>query len=391
MKKYSLLIIFFCLVLFVFSKENKSSKVKKYHPVYSYPSRLGFDVDLQIGKVWKHTTNFRPTINGPSYCGEVNVFKQTDGSKDWQRKLHYPEIGGGFFFAIHHDRDTIGNAFAAYIYWKYSLVRSKVVDFNMKMGIGLAYSTKKFTKGVNEVQNAIGGHFNAYVQLRFGLEWKIAKPLRLVTAFTYNHYSDGAVKLPNLGINTMCATVGLIYYPNIEKYKLEMNKDSIPKPKFKNEIFAKSTVGFLDVKNNLIPEKTYLMHSTTIGYSRYLNITNKLSMGTTLEFNFGEPHIYVNTFESQNKKIKNAATDLSVFFGDEIMIGKVGFYFQLGAYLYHTYRVALPVTFRLGANLYASNKLGKKKRGAIFGTGGLKAHGATAQLIEVGVGGGWKF
>jgi hypothetical protein len=55
-------------------------------------------------------------------------------------------------------------------------------------------------------------------------------------------------------------------------------------------------------------------------------------MGTTLEFNFGEPHIYVNTFESKSVLIKKAATDLSVFIGDEIMIGKVGFYFQLGAY-----------------------------------------------------------
>ncbi|MBP6659582.1 MAG: acyloxyacyl hydrolase [Chitinophagales bacterium] len=391
MKKITLILIFGCFHLFLFAKEKHVSKPKKYHPVYSYPSKLGFDVDLQIGKVWKHTTNFRPTINGPSYCGEVNIFKQTDGSKDWQRKLHYPEIGGGFWFAVHHDRDTIGNAFAAYIYWKYSLVRSKVVDFNMKMGIGLAYSTKKFIKGSNEVHNAIGAHLNAYVQLRFGLEWKIAKPLRLVTAFTYNHYSDGAVKLPNLGINTMTATLGLIYYPSIEKYKLELNKDSIPKPKQKNEIFAKSTVGFLDVQNNLIPEKTYLMQSTTIGYSRYLNITNKLSMGTTLEFNFGEPHIYVNTLETKSVLIKKAATDLSVFIGDEIMIGKVGFYFQLGAYLYHTYRMPLPVTFRLGANLYGSTKLGKKKRGAIFGTGGLKAHGATAQLIELGAGGAWKF
>ena len=51
----------------------------------------------------------------------------------------------------------------------------------------------------------------------------------------------------------------------------------------------------------------------------------------------------------------------------------------------------LPVTFRLGANLYGSTKLGKKKRGAIFGTGGLKAHGATAQLIELGADGAWKF
>jgi hypothetical protein len=93
----------------------------------------------------------------------------------------------------------------------------------------LAYATKKFIKNENEVNNAIGSNINAYIQLRFGLEWKIAKPLRLVTAFTYNHYSDGAVKLPNLGINTMTGTVGLIYYPNIEKYKLVMHQDSFSK------------------------------------------------------------------------------------------------------------------------------------------------------------------
>lgn len=386
--KIKCFILLFC---FLFAIPTGYAKLKKYNPVYTYSSKLGMEANLQIGKVWKHTTNFRPTINGPSYCGEVSIFKQTDGSKPWQRKLHYPEIGGGIWFAIHHDRDTIGNAVAAYIYWKYAIARSKIVDFNLKMGIGLAYATKKYQKGNNEVNNAIGSYVNAYVQLRFGLEWKLAKPIRLVTAFTYNHYSDGAVKLPNLGINTLCGTIGLIYYPTTEKYKIEWNKDSIPKPKHKNEIFAKTTVGILDVKNSNIPEKIYVMQSTAIGYSRYLNITNKLSMGTMLEFNFGEPHIYINTLEVQNKKIKNAATNLSVFVGDEIMIGKVGFYFQLGAYLYHTYKVPLPITFRLGANLYASNKLGKKKRGAIFATGGLKAHGATAQLVEFGTGGAWKF
>ena len=70
MKKITLILIFGCFHLFLFAKEKHVSKPKKYHPVYSYPSKLGFDVDLQIGKVWKHTTNFRPTINGPSYCGQ---------------------------------------------------------------------------------------------------------------------------------------------------------------------------------------------------------------------------------------------------------------------------------------------------------------------------------
>jgi hypothetical protein len=363
----------------------------KYHPSYSYPSRLGFDAHLQIGKVWKHTTNFRPTINGPSYCGDINVFKQTDGSRPWQRKLHYPEIGGGVFFVIHHDRDTIGNAFAAYVYWKYALLRTKIMDFNLKMGIGLAYATKKFIKNENEVNNAIGSNINAYIQLRFGLEWKIAKPLRLVTAFTYNHYSDGAVKLPNLGINTMTGTVGLIYYPNIEKYKLVMHQDSFSKkPTYKNELFARATIGFLDVINNLIPDKTYLMQSTSIGYTRYLNITNKLSASANLEFNFGEPSIYVNTLVSENKLLKKAATNLSVSISDEILIGRVAMHLELGAYLYHTYRLPLPIFFKIGGVCFLP-EMGKQKRGQMMVLGNVKAHGAKAQLVEMGTGGTWKF
>jgi hypothetical protein len=349
------------------------------------------DAHLQIGKVWKHTTNFRPTINGPSYCGDINIFKQTDGSKAWQKKLHYPEIGGGVFFAIHHDRDTIGNAFAAYVYWKYALLRTKIMDFNLKMGMGLAYATKKFIKNENEVNNAIGSNINAYIQLRFGLEWKIAKPLRLVTAFTYNHYSDGAVKLPNLGINTMTGTVGLIYYPNIEKYKLVMHQDSFSKkPTYKNELFARATIGFLDVINNLIPEKTYLMQSTSIGYTRYLNITNKLSASANLEFNFGEPSIYVNTLVSENKLLKKAATNLSVSISDEILIGRVAMHLELGAYLYHTYRLPLPIFFKIGGVCFLP-EMGKQKRGQMMVLGNVKAHGAKAQLVEMGTGGTWKF
>ena len=107
--------------------------------------------------------------------------------------------------------------------WQYGFYTVTVYLIDSNVAARQAIKTKKFIKNENEVNNAIGSNINAYIQLRFGLEWKIAKPLRLVTAFTYNHFSDGAVKLPNLGINTMTGTVGLIYYPNIEKYKLEMH------------------------------------------------------------------------------------------------------------------------------------------------------------------------
>ncbi|MCB9034491.1 MAG: acyloxyacyl hydrolase [Chitinophagales bacterium] len=376
----------YILYLFLFTILLPKLSLAKYQPNF-FPAKVGIDANVQMGRIFRHTTNFQPTINGPSYALELNAFKQTDGSKAWQRKLHYPEIGGGVFAVFHHNSDTMGNAYAAFVYWKYPIVRSKIVDFNIKMGIGAAYATKKYDEKENSYNNVLGSKLNAFVELRFGLEWKIASQVKLITAFTYSHYSDGAVKLPNLGINTPTGTLGIIYYP--KKEPIAINRDSIPSPQYKNEFLAQTTFGMLDV-TKFTPDKSWLMQATTFGYSRYINITNKISAGTTLEFNFGWPHLYVNQDKVVDKIIKKASTEWSVYVGDEILIGKFGFYYQLGAYLYHTYRMPAPLYFRLGAHVYVG-ALGKKQKGSLFFPAGLKAHGGTAQLVEGGVGGLIKF
>jgi hypothetical protein len=132
------------------------------------------------------------------------------------------------------------------------------------------------------------------------------------------------------------------------------------------------------------------MQSTSIGYTRYLNITNKLSASANLEFNFGEPSIYVNTLVSENKLLKKAATNLSVSISDEILIGRVAMHLELGAYLYHTYRLPLPIFFKIGGVCFLP-EMGKQKRGQMMVLGNVKAHGAKAQLVEMGTGGTWKF
>jgi hypothetical protein len=80
-------------------------------------------------------------------------------------------------------------------------------------------------------------------------------------------------------------------------------------------------------------------------------------------------HIYVNTFESQNKIIKKAATNLSVSISDEILIGRVAMHLELGAYLYHTYRVPLPIFFKIGGVCF-SNGNGQEKTWTNDATGG---------------------
>lgn len=375
------------IFLYAVFSQATAKGIKRYQPA-QFPGKTGIEANMHVGRVFRHTTNFRPTINGPSYAIEVSAFKQTDGSKNWQKKLHYPEIGGGFYAVIHHNRDTIGNGFGTYMFWKYPLVRSKVVDFYLKMGAGLGVLTKKYDAIKNPVDNPIGSYVNVFVLIRFGLDWKISRQFKLVTAFTYSHFSDGAVQLPNLGINTPTGTIGLVYYP--QNKPIAVNRDSFSrKPVLKNELYAKAGIGMLDV-TKFIKEKPWLMQTTSIGYSRYINICNKLSAGLTLEFNFGEPHIYVNTLETEKKKLKKAATELSINIADEILIGRFAMHFELGAYLYHTYRLPLPIYFKLGGAYYLPD-MGKKKRSSMFVNGNVKAHGATAQLVEGNIGGVWKF
>lgn len=359
----------------------------KYKPL-TFPGKLGVEASFHTGEIFKHTPNFQPSITGPSYAADVSVFKQTDGSKAWQRKLHYPEIGGGLFLVFHHNHDTLGHGLAAYMFWKYWLVRSKVVDFTLKTSAGITYSTKHYNAESNPYDNVLGAALNVFVQLRVDLEWKIAPQFRLVTAAAFSHYSDCAIKLPNLGINTPTGMIGLIYYPGNKP--LNVQRDSFDRhPHYQNELYARTTVGFLDV-TKFVNDRSHLMESTSIGYSRYINITNKLSGGLTMEFNFGEPYIYVNTLEVQNKRLKKAASELSVHLSDEILIGRVAMHMEAGAYLYHTYRMPLPVYFRIGGACYLP-EIGKSKRSQLFVMGLMKAHGSTAQLAETGFGGTWKF
>ncbi len=359
----------------------------KYKPE-TFPGKLGIEANFHGGEIFKHTPFFKSTIDGPTFAGELCVFKQTNGDKLWQRKLHYPEIGGGLIMLFHHNKDTVGNGFAAYMYWKYALVRSRVVDFNMKFGLGLAYSTKKYDAINNPDGNALGSKWNAYVQMRLGLEWKVAPQIRLVTAVAFSHYSNGAIKLPNLGINTPTGVIGLIYYPG--KNPMVVNRDTFNKrPALKNEVYTKATVGFLDITKDK-NDKIWLMQSTSIGYSRYINITNKMSFGTTLEFNFGFPHVYVNTLEVEKKLFKKASTELSVNVSDEILIGRLALHMEAGVYVYHTYRMPLPIYFRIGGACYLP-EMGKKKRSQAFILGNVKTHGSVAQLVEGGIGTTWKF
>ena len=101
------------------------------------------------------------------------------------------------------------------------------------LGCGLEYNTKTYSDE-NYRFNAISSHFNALILLGFKKEFSISNKWSIGTRFMWTHYSNGATKAPNLGLNI--PTIGL----DITHYMPSTN--SI---KEKNEVFSNPKWQFL--------------------------------------------------------------------------------------------------------------------------------------------------
>jgi len=347
---------------------------------------FGIEATYQIGKVFKHTHNFQPNINGISNIFQIAVFKQTDGKKDWQRKLKYPELGGGFTALLHHNHDTIGNGYATYAYFSYPIVRSKIVDFMFRFAGGIAYNSKIYDEQNNPNNNVMASKVNIFAEARLGLNFKIHENVQLLTGIAFAHYSSGAVRLPNLGINTPTFLLGLRYI-GFSKKATEINTEKVEKPEFKNELGFLCNTGWGDI-TRFEKDKSQIIASTSFQYARYFNIVNKLYFGALSEFDFGQPHLAENQSLVQEKIIKKAATRFSIYVGNEIAFGRTSIFYTLGTYLYSSYKMPLPVYFKIGTNI---NFLALSKKNRPYFNFGIKTHGGTAQYTEIGIGSNFKF
>lgn len=348
------------------------------------------DANLQIGKTTKNNS-FIPSVNGPSYAGDISFYRQTNGVQDWEKQLHYPRVGAGFFFILHPNSDTLGNAYASYIFWTYPLIRNKVVDFNMKIGFGAAYSTRTWDPITNDNFHANGTAINFFIYYRLGLEWKITSRTQLLTGLSYTHYSNGSIKLPNLGMNTPTATIGIIQKIGKSKVNIDFKDRSTTTLDYKNAFYFQTNIGMIDI-TRFVEDKSWYTQSISSGYSRYLNPANKVSAGSSLEFNFGWSKSLIYGFPKKDRNIQKASTEWSLNITDEIILGHIGMYMQMGVYLYHSYPMPQPIYFRVGIKYHLfQDGIGKNKRGDLYIPLGIISHYSKAHHPETGLGGLVKF
>lgn len=316
---------------------------------------------LHEGKVWKHTSlqadyqkgyvfatnDFLRGINVES--DRINGFQtfslklssQTDGEKLWEQLYKYPDWGIGIYMADFFNPEEIGRPLALYGFFNAPFIRRQRLTFNYELGFGATFNWKSFNPVTNQYNIAIGAGESFIIDAGLNLHYNLTNKVDIIAGFSLTHFSNGALKKPNFGINAIAPEIGLKYnfYKPITFRTLE-----VPEFNPHNEWLIS---GFGGVKNLIfdsvdidIIEKYegafFPVFGISAGYNRQVSYMSKIGIGMTLSYD-GSINAQAAVENNELDPIDTPFSDkiqLSIYPSYELTVNRLSLVLQPAFYLY---------------------------------------------------------
>lgn len=216
---------------------------------------------------------------------EASVYKETFGEKEWQTLYNFPMIGCTFYHSNLGGFKELGKVYALYPFINYPLLSGERSMLSFKLGVGLAYLTNKFDQFENHYNFSIGSHLNAAVNLSFEYRQQLFPRMATVASFGLTHFSNGATKSPNYGLNTFSGALGLAFYLRDPRSSLTPSKRPDYYPfEFDGKnwfcIDLDYGIGVKDVSQTMGSNERYLVHDLSTRF--LIQFTNSSRAGISL-------------------------------------------------------------------------------------------------------------
>lgn len=171
----------------------------------------GVEFTPKVGFLIPHRSTMGHLLQGHSSGFEVSGVIQTDGRKQWHHDYLFPKGGISFYYSDWGNREVLGSGLGVHGFITLPFIKKKGWSFASKLGAGLGYATKVFDQVENPKNNALSTKLNSLVFIGAEIE-KQFKQSSIAVGADMTHFSNGAVKVPNLGINIAYISLAYTYY-----------------------------------------------------------------------------------------------------------------------------------------------------------------------------------
>ncbi len=318
------------------------------------------------GVILPHHPNMQYLVVGHIPGAELELSFSTNGSKAWHHAYNFPRWG----FSLNGynlQSPYLGYASALRIFYDLPLSRNRVLG--LKMGIGLAYLEKPFDLADNFHNSAIGSHANVALGLNLYGRVKLSQKWLLKPGIGIHHFSNGALTLPNTGINIAMLKLLFTYSPS--GFALPQRNEK-PFEKTNIEWLLGSSFGIKQIAP--IGSKRYGVVNMFSVLQKRINHKSTFGAELGLNYNASLEHRDVGI----EKPSENSADNLRPYLAGlyQLNFDPLAVRFQVGTYLFPRFEADGIVFFRYHI-VYNFDKWQ-----AFLG---LKSHYAKADNGEIGI------
>lgn len=343
-----------------------------------FSSNLIIETKAHYGFLIPHHVEMQ-IFNSHFMAYEVSISKATFGRTRWEYMYNYPVIGISLWYSTLGNSEYFGSGTALFPYINFPLFTTHRATVSFRLGFGLGYIEKPFHRIENYKNIAIGSHLNAAANFMLEYRYKMNDRLIITGGMGFVHFSNGATKTPNYGVNIPSANLGLAF--RLSKENKYLRKKLLPElfpfefdgKKYFNIDMAVG-MGVKDMKSEF--DKTFYVYAACVNVFKQISFTSKVGLGFNFSYDGTDRFVY-------EKNNNEAVHDLQFIrpgfhLGYELLLSRVSFVFQLGAYLGGKEKSDGGIYEKLGVKFHFSNNW--------FTHVTLKAHAGRADFITYGLG-----
>lgn len=267
--------------------------------------------------------------------------KQTTGKQQWEQLFNYPRYGLGFSIYDFHNPEEIGTPLAAYGFFNAPFKRWKKWSLNYEIGFGATFNWKSFDPVTNKYNIALGAGQSFYIDAGLMLNYHINKHFNMETGLSLTHFSNGALKKPNKGLNTIAPKISIKY--SIDEFTTFSKKEIKPFQQSNEWLISifggMKNVIFNDANINVI-EKYEGLNFPVLGlstvFNRQVSYKSKFGIGISASYN-GAHNAQVAVDDNELEALESPFVDklqVSIYPSYELVVNKVSLVLQPAFYIY---------------------------------------------------------
>ncbi|HEX2975973.1 MAG TPA: acyloxyacyl hydrolase [Bacteroidales bacterium] len=322
---------------------------------------LAIGARAHYGFIIPHTASIEPLSHTKPYGFEISISRLHTSYNSWNifRRYNISGLQAGFF--NFQNPATVGSAYTVTLFTEPVFRTGKDFYFSVRAGAGMSWQTRIWHYELNPANRFFSTRVSMPLYLSARFNYRITGNAFLTLAGTYNHISNGAVKVPNMGINFPTLSAGFEYYPH-----------SFPElAGFKPEKRARMNKRYIQFQViggfKYVWEQPCWAYGASVRHVWQIRDFYALNAGGEVIVDGGvKKYLEIHEIEEDHKRA-------AITIGQDFFLGRIYFTQYFGIYVYSPYKAKNAV--------YQKYELSYKISPAFFAGVYLKAHASEADLL----------